>query len=190
VPRVMAAWITAMLAATDTGHPFQSDGFRLGGDPAPTLVELDRDVVVDRHAGLVDGVPVQQVSAENHVLELVVDGHTVRAVVNVQPDVVEVAYQGQRHVLTRPDRLADAEVVGDGTVTAPMPGTVLEVRVAEGDRVAEGHVLGMMEAMKMELSLSAPFAGTVAKVDAAAGDQVALGATLFVVHADEEGEDA
>jgi 3-methylcrotonyl-CoA carboxylase alpha subunit/acetyl-CoA/propionyl-CoA carboxylase biotin carboxyl carrier protein len=191
VPRVMAAWITAMLAATDTGHPFQSDGFRLGADPAPTIVELDRVVLVDRHAGTVDGVPVQQVSAENHVLELVVDGHTVRAVVNVQPDVVEVAYRGQRHVLTGPDRLADAETVGDGTVVSPMPGTVLEIRVREGDRVAEGHVLGMMEAMKMELSLTAPFAGTVAEVAAGVGDQVAIGAALFVVRADEsEGDDA
>jgi acetyl-CoA/propionyl-CoA/long-chain acyl-CoA carboxylase, biotin carboxylase, biotin carboxyl carrier protein len=58
---------------------------------------------------------------------------------------------------------------------------VLEVRVAEGDEVEEGQVLGMMEAMKMELSLKAPFAGTVAAVDATAGDQVPLGATLFVV---------
>jgi acetyl-CoA/propionyl-CoA carboxylase biotin carboxyl carrier protein len=183
VPRVMAAWVSAMLAATDTGHPFQSDGFRLGAAPAPTIVELDREVVVDRHLGTVDGVPVQQVSAENHVLELVIDGHTVRAVVNVQSDVVEVSYRGQRHVLTGPDRLADAESAGDGTVVSPMPGTVLEVRVAEGDRVDEGHVLGMMEAMKMELSLKAPFAGTVATVHAAPGDQVALGATLFVVSA-------
>jgi acetyl-CoA/propionyl-CoA carboxylase biotin carboxyl carrier protein len=121
------------------------------------------------------------VSAENHVLELVVDGHTERALVNVQPDIVEVSYRGQRHVLTGPDRLADAESAGDGTVVSPMPGTVLEVRVAEGDLVDKGQVLGMMEAMKMELSLKAPFAGTVATVSAAAGDQVALGATLFVV---------
>jgi acetyl-CoA/propionyl-CoA carboxylase biotin carboxyl carrier protein len=188
IPRVMAAWVSAMLAAFDTGHPFQADGFRLGGPPAPTLVELDRDVVVDRAAGTVDGVPVRQLSGENHVLELEIDRHRVRAVVNVQPDIVEVSYHGQRFVLTGPDRLADHVAIGDGTITAPMPGTVLEVRVATGDRVESGQVLGMMEAMKMELSLKAPFAGTVTAVEAEAGQQVALGAALFVVDADEVAE--
>ncbi|HEX4688215.1 MAG TPA: biotin/lipoyl-containing protein, partial [Nocardioides sp.] len=181
IPRVMAAWVAAMLAAYDTGHPFQADGFRLGSEPAPTLVELDRDVVVDRAAGSVDGVPVHQVYAENHTLELDIDGHRARAVVNVQPDIVEASYHGQRFVLTGPDRLADPDMVGDGTITAPMPGTVLEVKVVAGDAVEDGQVLGMMEAMKMELSLKAPFAGTVTAVEAAAGHQVALGATLFVV---------
>jgi 3-methylcrotonyl-CoA carboxylase alpha subunit/acetyl-CoA/propionyl-CoA carboxylase biotin carboxyl carrier protein len=183
IPRVMAAWVSAMLVALDTGHPFQADGFRLGAPSAPTLVELDRDVLVDRVGGTVDGVPVRELAAEDHVLELEIDGHRVRAVVNVQPDIVEVSYQGQRFVLTGPDRLADHVAIGDGTVTAPMPGTVLEVRFAPGDAVEDGQVLATMEAMKMELSLKAPFAGIVTSVSAAVGDQVPLGATLFVVEA-------
>ncbi len=186
LPRWMAAWVSAMIASMDTGHPFQADGFRAGAPPAPTLVQLDREVWVDRAAGTVDGVPFRQISADNHVLEAVVDGHRVRAVVNVQRDVVDVSYQGQRHVVTPLDRLSGAVEVSDGAVAAQMPGTVLDVRVELGAVVEEGQVLGTLEAMKMELALKAPFAGTVTTVDAAAGAQVALGATLFVVQAPEE----
>ncbi|WP_246060601.1 acetyl/propionyl/methylcrotonyl-CoA carboxylase subunit alpha [Nocardioides dongxiaopingii] len=184
VPRALVAWVSAMLTSSERGHAFQSDGFRLGAAPAPTLVELDREVLVDRAAGTVDGVPFRQLGAADHVLEAVVDGVTVRAVVNVQPGptgVHEVVWRGQRFAFTPPDRLAGSAVVGDGTITAPMPGTVLDVRVAVDDVVEEGQVLGTMEAMKMELSLKAPFAGTVTAVDVAAGAQVPLGAPLFVV---------
>jgi len=59
--------------------------------------------------------------------------------------------------------------------------------VVEGQQVAEGEALGVLEAMKMELTLTAPVTGTVLTVGAGTGDQVAMGATLFVV-AGSEGE--
>ena len=69
----------------------------------------------------------------------------------------------------------------DGAITAEMQGTVLSVEVAEGDEIAEGDVLCVLEAMKMENDVVAPRGGTVASVHAVEGDAVDMGDTLVVV---------
>jgi excisionase family DNA binding protein len=63
-------------------------------------------------------------------------------------------------------------------VKAPMPGSVLAIRVSEGDEVAAGQVLLVLEAMKMENTVLAPSAGTVKSVFVTAGQQVKRGETL------------
>jgi acetyl/propionyl-CoA carboxylase alpha subunit len=68
-----------------------------------------------------------------------------------------------------------------GSLHAPMPGKVIRVEVSEGDAVAEGQVLLVMEAMKMEHTLKAPYQGKVRAVRASAGDQVAADQVLVVV---------
>ena len=66
----------------------------------------------------------------------------------------------------------------DGAVLSPMPGRVIAVEVAAGERVAKGQKLLTLEAMKMEHSLVAPFDGTVAELNAETGGQVSEGAVL------------
>jgi acetyl/propionyl-CoA carboxylase alpha subunit len=70
-----------------------------------------------------------------------------------------------------------------GAVTSPMPGRVVAVRVAEGDEVAAGDVLVVLEAMKMEHPVTAPYDGTVSEVACRDGETVAAGATLVTLDA-------
>jgi 3-methylcrotonyl-CoA carboxylase alpha subunit len=84
--------------------------------------------------------------------------------------------------LTRKPRFPDkSQAIPPGGCVAPMPGKVIELRVQEGDTVQMGQVLLIMEAMKMEHSVTAPQDGTVAQVTVAAGDQVDADALLIVV---------
>ena len=75
-----------------------------------------------------------------------------------------------------------------GGFVASMPGIVLEVRVAPGDRVIGGQTLVVLEAMKMEHHMKAPADGVVAEVHVAAGQQVENGAVLLVF--EDEAEEA
>ena len=69
----------------------------------------------------------------------------------------------------------------EGGLVAPMPGKVLEVLVSEGDKVAAGEPLMVLEAMKMEHRIVASTDGTVIRVNYRAGDQVDQGASLLEV---------
>ncbi|WP_454205891.1 biotin/lipoyl-containing protein [Peptoniphilus sp. Marseille-Q6390] len=69
---------------------------------------------------------------------------------------------------------------GAGDVVAPMPGTVLKVNVNNGDTVASGDVILILEAMKMENEIVAPCAGTVT-LNVKAGETVDTDAVLASV---------
>jgi biotin carboxyl carrier protein len=67
----------------------------------------------------------------------------------------------------------------DCAILPPMPGKVLEVRVAEGDRVAVGQVLVVVEAMKMRNEITSPVAGSVTGLTARAGGNARAGEPLL-----------
>ena len=66
-----------------------------------------------------------------------------------------------------------------GRLTAPMPGKMVSFLAQVGDKVTKGQPLAVMEAMKMEHTISAPKDGTVAELLFAVGDQVGDGAELL-----------
>lgn len=80
---------------------------------------------------------------------------------------------------------------GTALVQAPMPGNIVEIRVAVGAEVMAGDVLLILEAMKMELQIQAPISGWIASLDTATGQQVGMRQTLMeiVAVANEEHTD-
>ncbi len=66
-------------------------------------------------------------------------------------------------------------------VVAPMPGAIVDVKVANGDSVEKGQIVAILEAMKMETEILAPASGTVTSVQVTKGAQVNLGDTIVSI---------
>ncbi len=120
-------------------------------------------------------------------LRLEVDGLIERVAVQRDPVAVELRLSGEayRFRLHDPAPL-ERSGAGGNLLRAPMPGLIKHIGVQVGESVRAGDPLLVMEAMKMELSLSAPMEGIVAAIDVAPRQQVAEGAVLIRLEAGEE----
>ena len=76
--------------------------------------------------------------------------------------------------------------IAEGSLVAPMPGVVLEIRVSNGDTVSAGDTLLTLEAMKMEHHVKAPYNGTVTEILVSENQQLDNGVPLLVINPDEE----
>ena len=156
----------------------------------------DRTVEVDLTGAtpLVDGTPVQAelLSVGGAGLRhLLVDGESVplvarpgdrrgrwRVSIASEPMVAEVVDERTRSIREMTGTVAEPEAKN---VNAPMPGKVLRVEVAVGDRVKAGQGVVIVEAMKMENELKAPADGVVSSISVEAGQTVEKGALLLTL---------
>lgn len=76
---------------------------------------------------------------------------------------------------------AQKPVTGGKSVTSPLPGVIIAVKVNTGDTVKAGQVVAILEAMKMENEIQAEYDGTVTAVNVAKGDSVLEGAAIVTL---------
>ncbi|MEV6862726.1 biotin carboxylase N-terminal domain-containing protein [Streptosporangium subroseum] len=180
------------------------DGWRLGEAAWTTWRLESRDGVAEiRVRGLPaagaevrppDGDPDTSLRAtlsrDGGDLLVTLGGTARRYAVAREGDTIWLGRDGDTWALTRrhlgdPADRAGAGGGADGVVRSPMPGTVLVVKTTMGEQVAEGQPLLIVEAMKMEHTVTAPIAGMVAELPVRAGQAVGMDAVLAVVRHEE-----
>ena len=190
----LALAVVALLSSEKTGgsDPWQSShGWRMNSQMQRGLQFTEEatthDVMVTY---LADGwiirrgeqtAQVKLVSSNDHDFVLAVDDQTVTGTVVRDGEQFHVFHQDKHTPLHYLDALAHAgesEAEG-GRLTAPMPGKIVAVLVSKAQEVNKGDALLIMEAMKMEHTISAPHDGVIDEVLYAVGDQVSEGAQLL-----------
>ncbi len=170
-----------------------ADNFRVNLQAAETLLFDSEDGLVTVHlSGDVDcatatvnqeNYTARSIILEDGILSYTVDGlkHTLFAEITEQ--IVSLVSDEATLFIPRHarDGNADDDADGPGTIVAPMPGKILEVKVVDGEAVTKGQPLLVMEAMKMEQTISAPKDGIVSGLSLKAGDQVSDNAVLLSV---------
>jgi acetyl-CoA/propionyl-CoA carboxylase, biotin carboxylase, biotin carboxyl carrier protein len=175
------AWSANAGGAATADDPFgRVDGWRLGGVRAPSHWRLS----VGGGEPLEVTVPPEYVTMVSRVGDgrFAIEGRGEWLLAR-DGDVTWIGHGGSAWAV-RPGSGADlGAAASDGDVRAPMPGQVLLVHAAAGDRVTAGDPLVVLESMKMELVLTAPVDGEVTELTVAVGDKVAVDQSLARVNA-------
>ncbi|HMM28839.1 MAG: acetyl-CoA carboxylase biotin carboxyl carrier protein subunit [Chloroflexota bacterium] len=151
-------------------------------------VEINEDgrVLIDNEPRSIDFCELR----EGELYSLLVDHLSYEAVVEERDDLYHVLMAGDLYEVKVTDersrRLASAfmafgDVSGEVAIRAPMPGLIVRVPVVEGQAVAKGDTVILLESMKMENELKAPRDGTIHRVSVRAGDSVEQNKVLITI---------
>ncbi|MEZ5920906.1 MAG: biotin carboxylase N-terminal domain-containing protein [Parvularculaceae bacterium] len=130
---------------------------------------------------MIDGHEIEVAFCSDEEALLVIDGEAQSVFFTRTESALYIA--SETRIFTAMTSLAKASAAeaASGLVTAPMHGVVSEICVAEGDKVAEGDRLCILEAMKMRHEIAAPKAGPVASIHAETGAQIASGDIILEI---------
>jgi len=203
---LLAAALARMLAREPAG-PVTSpwdipDGWRPGerawtelrlspGSGAAVAVRVRGLASAGAEVAVADGAPVAarasfaaRRAGDGTDLVLTYDGRTVRFAYAADGETTWLGRDGDAWAIADapPAALRGARTgSADGTVRSPMPGTILAVHVTTGDVVSAGQPVLVVEAMKMEHTVTAPLGGVVNELTAKAGQQVRMDEPLAVI---------
>ena len=149
--------------------------------------------IVDEHNILLDGVAYRvdfESISDQPVYSLLLDGQSYESYVYPDEDMWQVLLRGvlypaliedEREKRLRSSARSSIAEREEYHLKAPMPGLVVSLPVVEGQPIAKGDVLVILESMKMQNELKSPRAGTVARMRVKVGDSVELKQTLLSV---------
>ena len=190
-PDPLRAAVAALAEAAGRRSGFPSGWRNVPAHPQQVAYSVDgREVAVAyrfRRDGVeiaVDGEPltIELVSATPERVVLDVDGVRRAFAVHRTAAAVYVDDPAGSAALGRVPRFPDPNAhAAAGSLLAPMPGAVVRVAAAAGDRVTAGQALVVLEAMKMEHTVAAPLDGVLTALHVQPGDQVESGQALAVV---------
>ncbi|MDF1688042.1 MAG: acetyl/propionyl/methylcrotonyl-CoA carboxylase subunit alpha [Cycloclasticus sp.] len=181
----------AAISADGNSPWFDTTGWRPNGQSQRSLFfsyeEADEvEIKVTENANhfifhLDNDLDVIAESIGSNVIRLQINGSWERFITLRNEDTVLVSWKNRWYALTEVNPFEPdlSTIAGASNIIAPMPGKLLKVLVANGDAVTEGQPLAIIEAMKMEHTLSAPFDGEVDQIFYAEEDFVEADATLI-----------
>jgi len=175
-------------ASGDPHSPWHRvDGWRLNEESHHDFVFMDGEArhpvrvrFTDDGERLLIGARDYRIEGDGLVISL--DGRSFKARAVRDGSHWHVFYNGDyRRLALREELQAPQDAGAGGSLAAPMPGKVIQVMVEAGARVKKGEPLLILEAMKMEHTITAPADGVVKLINFAAGEQVLEGAELITL---------